>query len=62
MRSPGPGLPRETGRRKLASLIEAGVSIKDAREGVRLTPGALRAEPFVGAVARTTRTCAGWCV
>jgi hypothetical protein len=37
-------LLRETVRRKVA--------IKDARGGVRLTPGALRAQPFVGAVAQ----------
>jgi NifB/MoaA-like Fe-S oxidoreductase len=45
-------LLRETVRRKVACLIEAGVLIKDARGGVRLTPGALRAQPFVGAVAQ----------
>jgi len=44
------GLPRETVRRKVASLIEAGVLMKDERGGVRLTPGALTAEPMLGAV------------
>jgi hypothetical protein len=46
------GLPRETVRRKVASLIEAGVLIKDERGGVRLTPGALNTPLFVGAVAQ----------
>ncbi len=44
------GLPRETVRRKVAALIAAGVLIKDERGGVRLTPGALTAEPFVQVV------------
>src|ERR1700761_2569845 len=44
------GLPRETVRRKVASLIEAGVLIKDERGGVRLTPGALTAGPMREAV------------
>lgn len=46
------GLPRETVRRKVASLIEAGILIKDERGGVRMTPGALNTELFVGAVAQ----------
>jgi biotin operon repressor len=44
------GLPRETVRRKVASLIAAGVLIKDERGGVRLTPGSLTAEPMLQAV------------
>jgi len=44
------GLPRETVRRKVASLIEAGVLIKDPRGGVRMTPGALTSELLIGAV------------
>jgi DNA-binding transcriptional ArsR family regulator len=46
------GLPRETVRRKVASLIEAGILIKDERGGVRMTPGALNTDLFVGAVAQ----------
>jgi hypothetical protein len=44
------GLPRETVRRKVAALVEAGVLVKDDRGGVRLTPGALFNEKFAGAV------------
>src|SRR5665213_3386650 len=44
------GLPRETVRRKVANLVEAGVLVKDARGGVRLTPGALTSPLLVAAV------------
>jgi hypothetical protein len=46
------GLPRETVRRKVAALIEAGILIKDERGGVRMTPGALTTELLIGAVAQ----------
>jgi DNA-binding transcriptional ArsR family regulator len=46
------GLPRETVRRKVASLIEAGILIKDERGGVRLAPGAFNSELFAAAVAQ----------
>lgn len=44
------GLPRETVRRKVASLIEAGVLVGDERGGVRLAPGALMQGAFLTAV------------
>ena len=44
------GLPRETVRRKVAGLIEAGVLVKDERGGVRLTPGLLTAGAMLEAV------------
>jgi hypothetical protein len=44
------GLPRETVRRKVAQLIEAGVLVSDERGGVRLTPGALTGPKFLAAV------------
>ena len=44
------GLPRETVRRKVASLVEAGFLIKDDRGGVRLRPGALADPNYIGAV------------
>lgn len=44
------GLPRETVRRKVAALIEAGVLIKDQRGGVRMTPGLLNVDPMRDAV------------
>ena len=44
------GLPRETVRRKVASLIEEGMLISDERGGVRLAPGALMQGEFLGAV------------
>jgi hypothetical protein len=44
------GLPRETVRRKVAKLIEAGVLIKDERGGVRITPGLLTSGPIREAV------------
>jgi hypothetical protein len=44
------GLPRETVRRKVAALIEAGFLIKDDRGGVRLRPGALADPKYVDAV------------
>lgn len=44
------GLPRETVRRKVAGLIEAGVLIQDERSGVRLSPGLLNQGAFFAAV------------
>lgn len=35
------GLPRETVRRKVASLIDEGLLVEDERGGVRLSPGGL---------------------
>lgn len=44
------GLPRETVRRKVASLIDEGMLIGDERGGVRLAPGALMRGDFLAAV------------
>lgn len=44
------GLPRETVRRKVARLIDAGILVKDERGGVRLTSGVLTAPPMLSVV------------
>jgi hypothetical protein len=46
------GLPRETVRRKVASMIKSGLLISDPRGGIRIQPGILTTEAFIKAIAQ----------
>lgn len=57
------GLPRETVRRHISQMIEAGMLVEDPRGGVTVVPGSIQGrgletllEPLITEFARTTET------